>query len=263
MERHVPEVLGHGPRKWIILHGWFGPAVFDEMRSSLPVDGHQFAILHNPGYGDARDHPVATDITDLAHRILQIVDGLGWERFGIIGHSYGGAAALRIATLVPDRVEAVLGLAPVMPSGFDTIAAANVAAGEDFLPALRGGHAKGPEARDGMLGIAAALDPTLAEDGPALERFIDAAHRSMTEAAYRQYLEVWTGCSFSSDIAGLPVRTLFVLGRTDPFCAPNYVQETVASMGRNARWSVVDGGHFPTLSGKEDVMAEIMDFIAE
>ena len=52
----------------------------------------------------------------IAGDALDIADQLDWDRFAVIGHSMGGKAALRLATLAHERVSWIVGLAPVWAS---------------------------------------------------------------------------------------------------------------------------------------------------
>lgn len=261
MSAQIAQTIGSGPNKVMILHGWFGPSVFDGFFEDFDLSLYEFSIVHNPGYSVAKAQPPANDITDLARQLLDLADSAGWDQFGVIGHSYGGAAALRIATLAPERVKWLSGIAPVMPTGFDGVAAVNTGADTNTGPAFMAAYSKGKTAPDGPKMIAAALDPVLAADEQAMSRLMDSLYGSIDEEAYKQYFLVWTGCAFQDAVDGLPTRSLFILGEADPFCAPNYVAKTVASM-KNASSKVVAGGHFPTLSGAEDTKRELKTFLA-
>jgi pimeloyl-ACP methyl ester carboxylesterase len=47
----------------------------------------------------------------LAHDILDLADGLGVERFAVVGHDWGARAAYTLGALAPDRITAVAALA--------------------------------------------------------------------------------------------------------------------------------------------------------
>ena len=255
--------IGHGPKKVMVLHGWFGPSVYDGFFDSFDLNAYEFAIVHNPGYGVANGSAPASDMTALAKSILQLADQLGWKTFQVIGHSYGGAAALRMASLSPDRITALVGIAPVMPSGFDATAAKNCGADENTGPAFMAAYAKGKKAADGPRMIAAALDPVLAQDEKAMDTLIDNLYSGINEDAYKQYFLVWTGCSFVDDVKGLGTKSLFLLGKSDPFAAVNYVTPTKESMKPGAvQIKEIPGGHFLTVSGRRDAAEAIKGFLS-
>ena len=68
--------FGSGPEKVLLLHGWFGPAVFSEetlkeINNPTGDDRFEFALLHNPGYLSAKsDTNLPGDITALANMII-------------------------------------------------------------------------------------------------------------------------------------------------------------------------------------------------
>lgn len=262
MTAMIAHRVGTGAEKVLVLHGWFGAGVYDKFFNAFDLSRYEFLVVENPGYGVARHHQAAKNITDLAEQQLKLVDSLGWGEFQIIGHSYGGAAALRIASLTTNRVRRLIGIAPVMPVGFDSIAAKNCGADEHTGPAFMGAFAKGPKAADGPRMIAAALDPILASDESAMDKLIDQLYSSISEETYRQYFLVWTGCSFLKDVTGLSTPSLFLLGESDPFAASNYVQGTVDQMAPGAvRVKSIPGGHFLTVSGRIAAASAIQAFI--
>jgi pimeloyl-ACP methyl ester carboxylesterase len=263
MSAEISRKIGNGPKKVLVLHGWFGAGVYDGFFENFDLNKFEFTVLENPGYGKAREETPAQDITDLARQQIDAVNKLGWNRFHIIGHSYGGASGLRIATLTKNRVQSFVGIAPVMPVGFDQIAAKNCGADENTGPAFMAAYAKGPDADEGPRMIALALDPVLGSDEKLMKKLITDLYASVNENTYKQYFLVWTGCAFSEDVAGLNLKSLFLLGQSDPFSAPNYVQGTKNQMAKGAvQVKSIPGGHFLTVSGKEGAKKEIEIFLA-
>ncbi|MEY2964769.1 MAG: hypothetical protein RLZZ228_582 [Actinomycetota bacterium] len=259
MPARVAQVIGSGPQRVLALHGWFGPSVYEGFFDLLDPQHYQVAVLHNPAYGTARDNAPAADITDLAQQQLAAADELGWNTFDVIGHSYGGAAGLRMATLAPERVNAVVGICPVMPTGFDAIAVANTGATEETGPAYLAAYSKG-KAEDGPGMIIAGLDPVLAADPVAFDNLLDATLTVMDEQAYKQYFLVWTGASFADDVIGLATPSLFIVGEHDPFAMINYVTPTQESMAPGAvTIETLPGGHFLTVSGDRSVLVAMID----
>lgn len=249
MSARVAQVIGTGPQRVLAVHGWFGPSVYDGFFDMLDPERYQVAVVHNPGYGDAHDEAPAADITDLARAQLAVADELGWTTFDVVGHSYGGASGLRMATLAPERVKAVVGICPVMPTGFDEIAVANTGATEETGPTYMASFAKG-KAADGPGMIIAGLDPVLASDPVAYEDLLDATLSVMDEETFKQYFLVWTGASFADDVVGLTTPCLFIVGDDDPFAQVNYVMPTKAAMASGAvTIETLPGGHFLTVSG--------------
>ncbi len=122
-------------RAVLALHGSPGCRL---ARYSEPDDlvaaGIRLITYDRPGYGGSTDLPER----QIAHAALDaaaVLDAAGVERAAVVGTSGGGAHALALATLIPDRVtvaHSLVGLAPYQlfddsESWFEGMDAANVA----------------------------------------------------------------------------------------------------------------------------------------
>ena len=98
--------LGEGP-DLILVHGlatnrafWFGHAMrlSQQFRVTLfDLRGHGYSSMPDSGY----------DIRRLGADILGVMDRLAISRAALVGHSYGGAAAIEAAVQAPERVHAL------------------------------------------------------------------------------------------------------------------------------------------------------------
>ncbi len=78
---------------------------------------NRYRVLAVDGYGAGKSPPWPTDRSlRLADEValLDPVLHLAGERFHIVGHSYGGAVALKLATLHPDRVRSIAVYEPTL-----------------------------------------------------------------------------------------------------------------------------------------------------
>ena len=95
-----------GRPKLIALHGWL-----DNAASFLPLVPHlpelDLLLLDFPGHGHSAHLPPGADyaLSTHLHAVLDAADALGWERFGLLGHSMGAAIAALVAAAMPARVE--------------------------------------------------------------------------------------------------------------------------------------------------------------
>jgi pimeloyl-ACP methyl ester carboxylesterase len=117
-----------GGREIVMLHGQPGSGSdWQQVADLLPPELHVLA-LDRPGYGASRQ--AAGGFAVNARAVVAELDARGIERAVLVGHSHGGGVALSVATLAPDRVEALILLASVGPgclNGWDRLLAAPVA----------------------------------------------------------------------------------------------------------------------------------------
>jgi pimeloyl-ACP methyl ester carboxylesterase len=111
-------VLGTVPVKVVALHGWFGSATGWRYLPEL-VDWSTFsdAFLNYRGYGVRKSEFGDYSLEEISADARALADRLGWDRFALLGHSMGGAAALRTYADAPERTTAVVGLSPVSAVG--------------------------------------------------------------------------------------------------------------------------------------------------
>jgi pimeloyl-ACP methyl ester carboxylesterase len=95
-----------GAPRLLALHGWL-----DNAASFLPMlpflSEFEVVALDLPGHGGSEHRAPGYDymLVDWIHDVLDALDGLGWERASLLGHSMGGAIATMIAVSAPERVE--------------------------------------------------------------------------------------------------------------------------------------------------------------
>jgi pimeloyl-ACP methyl ester carboxylesterase len=85
-----------------------------------------------PGFGDSELPREGWSVGDYAELVLEAMDGVGVERFSIVGHSFGARVAIVLASTRPERVERLVltgaaGIPPRRkPSYYGKVAAAKV-----------------------------------------------------------------------------------------------------------------------------------------
>ena len=113
--------------KLLALHGWLDNAAsFDALAPLLCRHFHIVAIDF-PGHGRSDWRPPGAwyHYVDYLSDALAAADALGWDRFGLLGHSLGGAVASMLAGACPDRIERLLlieGLGPLTQSAEQALA---------------------------------------------------------------------------------------------------------------------------------------------
>jgi pimeloyl-ACP methyl ester carboxylesterase len=90
----------------LCLHGWL-----DNAASFLPLAPHlstfDLVALDLPGHGASAHRAPGHDYAfiDWVHDALDALDGLGWARASLLGHSMGGAIASMVAAAAPEHVQ--------------------------------------------------------------------------------------------------------------------------------------------------------------
>lgn len=114
-EMFVTDTGGDGPLV-VLLHGG-GPGAAGVSNYSRNIESlsKQFRLLvpDMPGYGRSSKHVDQDDpFGFLAHTIRALLDEKGFATAHLVGNSYGGAAALRLALDTPDRVGKLVLMGP-------------------------------------------------------------------------------------------------------------------------------------------------------
>ena len=100
-----------GAPRVLALHGWL-----DNAASFLPLapflDGIELVAIDMPGHGRSAHLPAGADYSfaGALANLLDVADALGWDRFGLLGHSMGGAIASLLAAACPERVTRLLAI---------------------------------------------------------------------------------------------------------------------------------------------------------
>ena len=227
-------LFGRGPRRVLVLHGWFGDhSAWDPMHSSLSQDEFTYAFMDYRGYGRSRHRTGRYDMAEIAADALALADRLEWGRFSLIGHSMGGMAIQRVLVEAPDRVEKLVAITPVPASGVPF---------DEQGWALFSGAAERLENRKAIIDFTTGSRLSSA--------WVDSMARNSTEIssqeAFAAYLEAWAKTDFSARVQGLPHPVLALVGEHDPALNADFVRATYLASYPNARLEVLPNcGHYP------------------
>ena len=100
----------------LALHGWLDNASsFAKLAQFLP--GRRLVALDMPGHGlsDHRSADAGYQIWDDLPQLVGIIDQLGWEECVLMGHSRGAMIASLMASVIPERVSALITLDGMLP----------------------------------------------------------------------------------------------------------------------------------------------------
>jgi pimeloyl-ACP methyl ester carboxylesterase len=96
--------------KLLALHGWLDNAASFDALAPLLCEHFHIVAIDFPGHGRSDWRPPGAwyHYVDYLSDALATADALRWERFGLLGHSLGGAVASMLAGACPQRVERLL-----------------------------------------------------------------------------------------------------------------------------------------------------------
>ncbi|SCE94283.1 alpha/beta fold hydrolase [Micromonospora mirobrigensis] len=242
--------VGHGPRRVLALHGWFGSARGWGWLPEL-IDGERFtwAFLDYRGYGERMAVAGEHSIAEISADALALADSLGWETFSVVGHSMGGSAAQRVLADAPDRVERLVGISPVPAGGvpFDLRSWA-----------LFDGAAGNPDNRRAIIDLT--TGNRLA--GHWLDAMVRFSLDQSTPEAFGAYLTAWARTDFTDEVKGNPVPALAVVGAHDPALGADTIRETWMRHYPNADLEVLaEAGHYAMYETPVRLVTVVEEFL--
>jgi 3-oxoadipate enol-lactonase len=85
----------------VLLHaGVADRTMWAEQLRPIAAAGYRVVAMDLPGFGEAPMSSPLAQWTD----VLETMDALGIERAALVGNSFGGMVAMRVATIAPERV---------------------------------------------------------------------------------------------------------------------------------------------------------------
>ncbi len=204
--------VGEGPPV-VLIHG-SGPGVtaYANWRLTIPLLAPRFRVLAPDmvGFGFTERPPaVSYDVDTWVGQAVGFLDALGLERASLVGNSFGGAIALRVATRYPHRVDRLalmgsVGVPFTITEGLDAV----------------WGYEPSVENMRRLLGVFA-YSPQLADD----EELAEVRYRASIEPGFQESFAAmfpaprqrWVDALVTPDeeIARLPHETLVLHGRDD------------------------------------------------
>ena len=234
MTPNTHHLVGSGPHRVLVLHGWFGDAhAFAPMEPALSADEFTYAFMDYRGYGGMRDAPGAFTMDEIADDALALADHLGFAEFSLVGHSMGGMAVQRVLAKAPARVRKLVALTPVPASGVPF---------DEAGWSLFSGAASNADNRHAIIDYTTGnrLSKTW------VRRMVDYSLAHAAQPAFAAYLRAWARTDFSGDVAGMPVPVKVIVGEHDPALTPTMMQATFLSTYPDCELEVMaNAGHYP------------------
>ena len=101
----------------VSLHGAGGMKLYHS--HALLAAQYRVIVFEVPGFGQSPANERSQSMPELARTMAQAVTNLGIERFNLMGNSFGGKLALWLAVQQPERIQALILVAPaaIRPEG--------------------------------------------------------------------------------------------------------------------------------------------------
>lgn len=100
----------------IALHGWLDNAN-SFARLAPRLHGLRILAIDMAGHGHSAHRPLGAGyaLWDYVYDVLQVAEQLGWQRFGLLGHSLGAIVSVVLAGAMPHRVSHLALIDGVLP----------------------------------------------------------------------------------------------------------------------------------------------------
>lgn len=243
--------VGNGPHAVLVLHGWFGDAhSFEPIEPWLSHDVFSYVFMDYRGYGGMQETSGAYAIDEIATDALTLADALGLPTFSLVGHSMGGMAIERIAAFTPERVRAMVAVAPVPCGGirYDSMTRRFLEDAAHLLENRR-----------------TIIDRSTGNRLPASWVDWKAAYSASHSSgeAFAAYLRAWADTDFSDQIAGVhPVKVL--VGEHDPTFHVGLMADTYLRRYPLASVDTLkNAGHYPMNETPLALAAAIESFLSD
>jgi pimeloyl-ACP methyl ester carboxylesterase len=162
-----------------------------------------------------------------------VVDALRWDRFSLVGHSMGGMAMQRILLAAPERIEKMVGIAAVPACGAkmpaERLAMFNNAVDDLALRAQILNASTGSRMSQAWLTYMARL-----------------SCETSLPAAFKAYLQEWTGADFTEQVKGNQTPVKLIIGANDPSMTVERMAASWLAWYPNAELeTLANAGHYP------------------
>lgn len=238
----------------LCLHGIGSSAAAFASLLDAPPEGWRVAAWDAPGYRRSEDPPSAPGLAGYAVAARSVIDALGRRPAVVVGVSWGGVIATRLALDAPERVSALVLVGSAVGSGVD------------------------PDRAEGMRRRAAALadlgpDRFATERAPRLlsplassecrEAVIESMREAVRLPGYRWAAEAMAATDHTSRLSEVSVPTLIVAGTADGVTGPS-ASEPLATGIPGAMFRLVpDAGHLVNQERPAAFATLLHDFLSD
>jgi pimeloyl-ACP methyl ester carboxylesterase len=102
-------------KRLLILPGWGSNSMrWQRVKELLEERGIECFILDLPGFGITPSPPEIWGRNDYINWIFKKIGEKNWQKFNLLGHSFGGGLAVKITAHFPEKVEKLILCAPAI-----------------------------------------------------------------------------------------------------------------------------------------------------
>ncbi|MFO7543886.1 MAG: alpha/beta fold hydrolase [Trueperaceae bacterium] len=229
-----------GGRPVLLIHGNFASRRWWTEQLDDPAPGLDLIAPDLPGFGRSDplpdSLPEASWVAAWSDALAGLLDALGIERAGVVGHSLGGAAAQALAIRHPQRVSALLLVDAAPPGGFPTP--------EAHYPVLEAMKTD----RNLLHASLAAISPTRIP--PYFDALVDDA-MAMQPRAFQGNARALAAYDLSADTGAVTAPVTVLHGAKDALVSRAVADATVAAYAGARLVAWPDVGHSPQLEAPE------------
>ncbi|MFK4802370.1 alpha/beta fold hydrolase [Streptomyces sp. MPA0124] len=248
---HLAETGAAGPLV-LCLHGiGSSSAAFAPQTGALAAAGHRVVAWDAPGYGRSADPDGDLTLDDYADTAAAVIRDRAADAH-VVGVSWGGVIALRLATRHPELVASLTVADSTPGSGTSPEKAAAMRARVPELERL------GPRA------FAEERGPRLlSPDAPPelVRRVVDTMADSIRTPGYRQAAESMAATDLRGELADVTAPTLVLCGDQDRITGPDASQVLAGGLHRTAYVIVKDAGHLANQERPEHFNAWLLSHL--
>ena len=247
----------------ICLHGgpsldhWLFADYLDALAPEVRV-----ILFDQRGRGMSDPVPVETrTMPQLADDVVALARALELDEYAVLGHSFGGFIALRLAVDRPDEPAGVV-LVATVPDGTTVAPLEQRLASLDERTRANAVRSLDEVPDDERFGVVADYlragfaDPT----GESTDEYFRRIAPLVVENETGELGEPGYGHALTDRLGEIRARTLVVGGRRDPFCPFEY-SELMAERIPNAELVALDCGHFPFAEQQDAFVEAVHEFV--
>jgi len=102
------KIAGQG-QPILILHGWGSSSdSWIEVQRNLVQDGYKVIVPDLPGFGKTGPPSEVWGVEDYADFVFSFAEAIGWDKFSLLGHSFGGQVAIQYSLTYPHTLETLI-----------------------------------------------------------------------------------------------------------------------------------------------------------